>query len=248
MERFRPIVVSAIAAIAVVLSSWMLSQAMIGVFRIRHNDHTVKVTGSAKRRIKSDLIIWRARVQARSPELAAAYKTLSADVPKVADFIRAQGIDPKELVIGPVHTTEIHPHTREGGELSETIVAYSLGQTLEVTSHEIDKVTRVSNDATKLIEQGVYVNSEAPRYLYTKLAELKIQMLAEASKDARTRAEQIAQNTGSRITGLQAAKMGVMQINAANESDVSAEGTNDTTTLDKDVMAIVTATFAVDGH
>jgi hypothetical protein len=120
-------------------------------------------------------------------------------------------------------------------------------QTIDVTSDDIDKVTRASNEATKLIEQGIYIDSEPPRYLYTKLAELKIQMLAEASRDARVRAEQIAVNTGSKISSLQSAKMGVMQINAANESDVSAEGTNDTSSIEKDVMAIVTATFGVDG-
>jgi hypothetical protein len=70
-------------------------------------------------------------------------------------------------------------------------------------------------------------------------------MLAEASKDAKVRAEQIANNTGSRVSSLESAKMGVMQINAANESEVSAEGTNDTSSLDKDVMGIVTASFGI---
>jgi hypothetical protein len=120
-------------------------------------------------------------------------------------------------------------------------------QTVEVTSNDIDKVAHASNEATRLIEDGIYINSEPPRYLYTKLAELKIQMLAEASKDARVRADQMAMNMGSKVSSLQSAKMGVMQINAANQSEVSAEGTNDTTSLEKDIMAIVTASFGVDG-
>jgi hypothetical protein len=225
-----------------------MARAAVHIFRIRHQNKMLVVTGSAKRRIQSDLIIWRARVQSRSPELASAYKTLSIHVPKVVEFVRTQGVDPMEITVSAVRTSEIHPHDKDGHELDETTLAYSMEQTVEVTSKDIDKVTRASNDATQLIEQGIYVDSEPPRYLYTKLAELKIQMLAEASKDARTRAEQIALNTGSKISSLESAKMGVMQINGANESEVSAEGTNDTRSLQKDVMAILTATFGIDDH
>jgi hypothetical protein len=247
MDRFRALIVSLVLGAAVVVSTSILARAAIQVFRIRHQNHMLTVTGSAKRRIQSDLIVWRAHVQSRAPDLATAYKTLSNDVPKVADFIRSKGIDPKEIVVSAAHTTELHPHDKDGHEIAETVVAYAMEQSIEVTSHDIDKVTTASQEATKLIEDGIYVDSEAPRYLYTKLAELKIQMLAEASKDARVRAEQMAVNMGSSVASLQSARMGVMQIDAANESEVSAEGNNDTSSHDKDIMAVVTATFGVGG-
>jgi uncharacterized protein len=247
VDRYRTLLSSLVIGAAIVTSSSIMARAAVRIFRIRHQNQMLVVTGSAKRRIKSDLIVWKATVQSRSPELASAYKTLSVDVPKVTNFVREQGIDPKQITVSAVRTTELHPHDKDGRELTETTAAYSMEQTIDVTSDDIDKVTRASNEATRLIEQGIYIDSEPPRYLYTKLAELKIQMLAEASRDARVRAEQIAVNTGSKISSLQSAKMGVMQINAANESDVSAEGTNDTSSIEKDVMAIVTATFGVDG-
>jgi hypothetical protein len=247
MERYRALIVSLVLGAAIVVSSSTMAKAVVQVFRIRHQNHMLTVTGSAKRRIQSDLIIWRAHVQSRAPDLATAYKTLSVDVPKVTDFVKSKGIDAKEIVVSSAHTTEIHPHDKDGHELTETVVAYGMEQTIEVTSNDIEKVTKASEEATKLIEDGIYVDSDPPHYLYTKLAELKIQMLAEASKDARVRAEQMATNMGSSIASLQSAHMGVMQINAANESEVSAEGNNDTTSLDKDIMAVVTATFGVGG-
>jgi uncharacterized protein len=106
-------------------------------------------------------------------------------------------------------------------------------------------VERVSREATQLIDQGVYVASDEPLYIYTKLAELKVQMLADAARDARNRAEQIATQSSSHLGGLLTARMGVMQINPAYSTAVSAEGNNDKTSLDKDALAIVTATFAV---
>ena len=135
---------------------------------------------------------------------------------------------------------------RSNNLVEETIVAYSVEQDVTVDSEDVPQIAQMSREAPKLIEQGVHIQSEPPLYLYTKLADLKIQMLAEASKDARVRAEQIAGNTGASIARLQTARMGVMQVNAANESEVSGTGMNDTTSLEKDALAVVTATFGID--
>ena len=43
----------------------------------------------------------------------------------------------------------------------------------------MDKVPAVSRAVTSLIKEGVEIDSGAPSYLYTKLSELKINMLAE---------------------------------------------------------------------
>jgi hypothetical protein len=246
MQRLCAVLGVAAIAGAMVWSTSIASRAVVRAFRIRHNNQMLSVTGSAKRRISSDLIVWSAQVEAQTPELAATYKKLSADVPKVTAFLQGEGIDPKEVVVAAVRTTELHPHDKDGHEIAETTIAYSMAQTITVTSHDIDKVARASNEATRLIEDGIFISSEPPRYLYTKLAELKIQMLAEASKDARVRAEQMATNMGARVTSLQSARMGVMQINAANENEISAEGTSDTSSLEKDIMAIVSASFGVE--
>src|SRR5579872_2625361 len=167
--RYPAVLASVVFAAALVVSTAIVSRAAVSIFRIRHQNKMVTVTGSAKRRIQSDLIVWRAVVQSHAPDLAASYKTLSTQVPKVVDFVHARGIDPKDVVVSAVRTTEIHPHDKDGHEISETTVAYSMEQTIEVTSHDIAKVTRAANEATSLIEEGIYINSEPPRYLYTKL-------------------------------------------------------------------------------
>ena len=115
-----------------------------------------------------------------------------------------------------------------------------------MSSGEIEKVERVSRESTELIDRGVYIHSEAPLYIYTKLAELKVQMVAEASRDARNRAEQMALQAKSRVTSLINSRMGVLQINPAYETEVSAEGNNDRTSFEKDVLAVATATYGVD--
>jgi hypothetical protein len=75
------------------------------------------------------------------------------------------------------------------------------------------------------------------------VAEEKIEMLADATKDARARAEQIAAQGGRTIANLHDAEMGVFQITALHGNSTSDEGENDTSSLDKTITAVVTATF-----
>jgi hypothetical protein len=68
-------------------------------------------------------------------------------------------------------------------------------------------------------------------------------MLADATKDARARAEQIAAQGGRSIYNLHDAEMGVFQITALHDNDTSSGGESDTSSLNKTITAVVTATF-----
>lgn len=229
-------------AVALVLSTFIGVRALE---RIK-SDNTIQVTGSAKRRIRSDLIVWRARVAASAPELKAAYRALATSIPRVTGYLQKKGIPKEQLVVSAVVTHPLHPRDPQGGEQQDVISGYALEQTIEVRSLEIDKVSALARQATELIEEGIPLQSDPPEFHYTKLAELKLQMLAEAARDSRQRAEEIARATGARIGLLRQARMGVIQINPADSTDVSGEGNNDTSALDKDIISVVASTFALD--
>jgi len=246
IKRGRAGIVRAlIMAAAGVAAVTILGRAVVKSFEIRHQEQRVTVTGSATRRIRSDLIVWRAHLRAQNADLTAAYKKLAADVPVVVAFIRTRGMTDREITVSAASITEVHPRTNEGVVQEEVVAAYHAEQDIEIESTDIAKVEQISREATQLLDRGVYIQSDAPLYVYTKLAPLKIQMLADASKDARLRAEQIASNTGSHLGKLISARMGVMQVNPKFSSEVSGEGNNDKTTLEKDALAVVTASFEV---
>jgi len=237
----RPVAIG----LAIVVAAAFLGKALVDAIRIRHKEQRITVTGSATRRIRSDFIVWEAKVRSRDVVLTVAYKKLAADVPVVVDFLKARGVGDQNIKVHSTVVTELHPTTADGREQPEVTVGYITEQMVQVKSSDIAKVERASREATQLIDRGIYIHSDAPLYMYTKLAELKIQMLAEASKDAHLRAEQIAANTHARLGGLLNAKMGVLQVNPEFSTEVSWDGNNDKTTLDKDVLAIVTASFAL---
>jgi hypothetical protein len=191
----------------------------------------INVTGSAKKQLESDLIVWSATVSAVSPELVDAYTQL-------------QGIAKDQITVGSVATTKRRVKDDEGHE-GDKVAEYELSQSIEITSTDITRTANVANNITSLLKEGVLVESQPPKYIYTKLADLKIAMLAEATKDATARAQQIAVNSGARLGSIMDARMGVMQINPVNSNDVSDSGNNDTTSRIKEITAVVTARFAL---
>jgi hypothetical protein len=237
----RPLLIG----LAVVVAAGVLAKTFLEAVRIRHNEQRITVTGSATRRIRSDMIVWEATVRTQDPALTAAYKKLAGDVPQVVEYLKGKGIKEGDITVHSTLVTQVHPRDEQGQDRQETVLAYITEQKVRVKSADIPTVEKVSREATELIDRGILIHSDAPLYTYTKLSELKIRMLAEASKDAKLRAEQIALNTGANLGGLLNARMGVLQVNPEFSTAVSWEGNNDKTTLNKDVLAIVTASFAL---
>ncbi|MGE0790588.1 MAG: SIMPL domain-containing protein [Sandaracinaceae bacterium] len=234
----------AIAAVAVTLIGAL---ALTHYVDVRYGtDRTVRVSGSASQRITSDRAIWSARVIARGPSVAEAYAVLHRDVPRVVQFLVDQGLSADDISTQSVHTSELHAHNEDGLELEEEIVGYELTQAVQVTSTEVALVGRSARDVTQLIEQGIYIVSSAPEYIYSELGEVKIRLVGDATADARARAEQVAENSGSALGALESANVGVVQVNAANETQVSWEGVYDRSSVDKDVMVVVSTTFALE--
>jgi uncharacterized protein len=211
----------------------------------KDGDDMITVTGSARKRIKSDLVIWSAGVSYQAPKLADAYSQLSANMPRIKQYLISKGIAENQITISAISSNTLHGRDTNGNETSE-ITGYSLRQYIEVKSNDVDRIAQVAREATELINQGILLESSEPKYYYTQLGDLKIEMLGEAAKDAKTRAEKIAASTGSSIGTVRSARMGVMQITAADSTDVSDSGISDTSSIDKDLTAVVNVSFAVE--
>lgn len=225
----------------------VLSSLIFGWFytKTKKGDEAITVTGAAKKRIKSDLVTWSASVNYQAPQLADAYKSLSENVPRVKQYLMSKGIPENQITISSISTQALKKQDGNGVETSE-ITGYSLRQSVEVRSNDVNKIAQIARESTELINQGILIESGAPQYMFTGLGDLKIEMLGEAAKDAKERAEKIAASTGNSIGAVRSAKMGVMQITAADSTEVSDMGISDTTSIDKDVTAVVNVSFAVD--
>lgn len=208
------------------------------------SDKTITVKGSARKRIKSDLAVWRIGVQGEAKELKGAFGVLDDGVKRVSAFLEAKGFKPSEIGLAAIETETVYQRD-EKGQPTSTISAYRLRRTFFLTTPEVERVHQTAGEVTQLIEQGVLVVSLPPEYYYTKLADLKVAMMGEASKDGRARADEIARNAGCAVAEVRRAQMGVLQITRPNATDVSDYGIYDSSTIDKDVQSVVTLAFGI---
>ena len=207
-------------------------------------EQTITVKGSTRERIQSDLAVWHIRLQGEGPTLKEAFAILDDGVGRVRQFLTQRSFGPAEIGLGAIHTEEIYARD-EDGDRTNTIESYRLQRTFFLTTADVDRVRRTAGEVTQLIEEGVYVVSLPPEYYYTRLPELKVAIMGSASCDARARADEIARNAGCRVAEVRTARMGVLQITRPHSTEVSGYGIYDTSTIEKDVRAVVTLTLGI---
>lgn len=210
---------------------------------------SVHVTGLGKANFSSDLIVWGASFGESNMDLKGAYAQLEASKSTISDYLLSKGVKPSEIVFSAVDTQEMtrRLYTERGDYKGEEFSGFRLNQSLELRSNDVDKVEAISREVTELLNQGVDLNSHAPRYYYTKLADLKVEMISKASEDARVRAEMIAQHAGGGLGELKSAKMGVFQITGQNSGeDYSWGGTFNTSSREKTASITMKLIYATD--
>jgi len=228
--------------VATITSTVILSKGLLQMKKF--SEQVIKVTGSAEKNITSDAMVWKLSFSRRDTKMISAFDLLKEDLKTVKGYLLGKSIREGEIIIAPVVTTVLHRKNEKGNDTND-IEGYILAQEIEVRSSDVIKVTEVSRQATELIERGLEVISQAPEYFYTKLPELKLAMLSEATENAKKRAESMARASGNKIGRIRSARMGVFQITPVNSFDVSDWGMNDTSSLEKKVNAVVNVEFAI---
>lgn len=215
----------------------------IDAYRATRLQHSVTVKGSAKQEgIKSDRIVWATDINVREADLISASSKLEKDVKAVREYLKAKGIADADVTALSVWTSKEYALDANGNS-TNTIAAYNLSQSVRVESTDVDKVESVSRDVTTLINQGIEISSNSPQYLYTQAASLRKELLAQAAQDGMERARILAEKSGGKLGALTDARMGVFQILPQYSLEVSDYGENDTSSKEKDAMAVVTLTY-----
>lgn len=209
---------SALVAISIVVSAVILSNAFLN----RNKPYnTISVTGLGAKSFTSDLIVWSGQFVRKSMQLKEAYAQLDRDRESIRTYMVSKGLKKENIVFSAVTINKEFDNSYDDmGNITRTVfTGYQLSQSIQVESTEVDKVENISRMVSELINSGIEFYSNNPEYYYTKLAELKVEMIAEATKDAFIRAKKIAENSGSTVGALKTADMGVFQIVAENSSE-----------------------------
>lgn len=222
-----------IFGVAIVASSIFLGKAYTDRNKV---EGEIQVTGLGNTDFSSDLIVWEGSFGAQNIDLKQAYVTLERNKSVVNTYLASKGINTDQLIYSAVksHKKTKQLYSQSGDYMGDEFVGYELTQSVQIESKNVDKIEKISREITELLNQGVQFYSESPRYYYTKLADLKIEMISKATEDARIRAEKISEYSGGKLGDLESAKMGVFQITGQNSKEgYSWGGTFNTSSREK---------------
>ncbi len=242
----KPYIKTALICLTALIGVGVLAGAYKYKFRAQE---TITVTGLAEKDFVSDQIVWSGNYSRKMMDLKAAYAQLKADEQTIRNYLLSKGVNESEIVFSAVGIEKEFDtrYDAEGRTIGTDFSGYKLMQSVSVDSRDIDKVEKISREVTELIQSGIEFNSSAPSYYYSKLSELKIDLLAKASADAKDRAKTIARNSGSDLGGIKKATMGVFQITGQNSNeDFSYGGVFNTSSKNKTASITIRIDYGVD--
>ena len=238
-----------IIAIAIAALGFIIGLAFLGnaIKNRNKSENTISVTGLGTKKFTSDLINWSGTFSRNSFELKSAYDQLANDKKIIENYLTSKGIPKNEIVFSAVDIQKQFNYGSDAnGRSIQTFSGYQLSQTISIDSKDVAKIENLSRNITEIINLGIEFTSSPPSYFYTKLADVKQQMIADATKDAKQRAEKIAENSGAKLGNLKKATMGITQITAPNSTEeYSYGGTFNTSSKDKEASITIKLEYEV---
>ncbi len=211
-----------IFGISIIIAAFFLGNSYV---RRANPPQVISVTGLGTQNFISDLIVWEGTFVSFDKDLKTAFESLKRDKELVNNYLKSKGIKEDAIVFNSVQTLEQRDNEYDNGNYVGSVFrGFQLSQSVQIESNYVTKIEQISREITELINQGVQLTSAPPRYYYTGLADLKVEMISKATEDARNRAEKIAVNSGSKLGELISAKMGVFQITGQNSDEAYSWG------------------------
>jgi hypothetical protein len=228
-----------LVALGMVLSALIFS---ISFYASRDNNSSLSVTGSAKKEVEADRVRWSLSLTRTVDEsqINAGYQSLAKDLAAVKQLYTQSGVAEDEYTVSPVYMDQVYKQNDYANR------EYSLRQIVEINSPKVAEVSALAKNVQVLASQGVLFQSMPLEYTYSKLAEARVELLADAMRDAKERARQIANSGGSDVGDLQSAASGVVQVLSPGSISVDDYGAYDTQSLKKEIMVTVRASFTLE--
>lgn len=230
--------ITIVMALALVFTGSLIRD---GLESFRMADRTVTVKGLAERDVQADLGVWSLSHSSTGNELAAVQGEIESNGAKVITFLKEQGFDDAEITPRPLQAQDLlaQAYRPEGVDMGRYIIT----QVVTVRTNDIDKMDKSMRAAGDLLRQGVTLaTTNPPMYFFTKLNDIKPDMLAESTKNARAAAAEFADQSGASVGRIKEASQGLFQILPRDPVQYESEQNQ----KEKTVRVVSTVTFYLD--
>lgn len=208
MEIFRKILPAAILAAGLVALGWFLNAA---INNIAYRDRQVVVRGLAEKEVMANKVTWPLVVKTLGNDLQQVYRQINANNEMVVKFLTDNGIDRSEISVGAPTVFD-----RDAQHYQTNIsYRYNVTEVITVTSTQVDKVNTLINRQAELLKLGVALSNDYEHrtaYEYTGLNDVKPEMIAEATRNAREAALKFAEDSQSELGKIKTAVQGQFSI------------------------------------
>ena len=233
--------VTTIAAALILAVGMGYGLSLVGTGLSSKSGNSITVTGSAKTSAVADNAVWTLNVSEMSQQVSVAVKKIGTSVDALSKYLIAGGLSSDAIEVGGVTTYANNEYVN--GNPTGRVISYQGSRTLTVRSADVELVKKLSDGIGSLLQTGVNVSNYGPNYYVSNLAELRPDLLAQAMKDAKLRAEAIMAATGGKVGSVISVKSGPTQVTSPDSTDTAAGGYYDTSTIEKTISITVTVAF-----
>lgn len=182
-------------------------------YQAKINNNTVSVKGLAELNVTADLAIWKLKFVTTGNDLNTAQQQISSQSKEVITFLQQQGFTPIEINVERIETNDLMATPYRGNDATSS--RFILSQTITVKSNNVDLVAKSLPKTDSLVAKGIIFDtsySEPVSYIFTKLNDVKPQMLEQATINARKAATEFAKSSNSKVGKIHRANQGVFSI------------------------------------
>lgn len=221
-------------AIGLTFGGYFIGQTM---YNAKVALNTAEAKGLAEKRVKADRAHWEVTykiaglARANIPQL---YEKSEQNQQTIINLLKENGFATDEIKPGIIRYSY-----REFRDENQNLVdeRHVLTGKISIETEQVDLISKVRARINKLIASGIQIDNHPPKYYFTKLNDIKPEMLKEAAQNARIAANEFAINAGAKVGRIRSARQGGFIVRDAGKEF------GDTTTIDKDVRIVTTINF-----
>jgi uncharacterized protein len=217
-KRYDSFILGICLVMGLGLLGFLLGNALI---QFKQSDRTVTVKGLSERESEADIVIWPIQFTTVGNDLEDLYSAIDQSAERIQIFLQNAGIKHEEITVST--PAIVDKSAQQYGNDSTLLFRYTASQSVTVYSDNIKAVRTVMGKLSELGKQGIALTGEnyesQTEYIFTRLNDVKPDMIEEATKKAREVAEKFALDSKSKLGKIKSASQGQFSITPRDKNN-----------------------------
>ena len=203
---------SAIIALAIVVFGSFIQNSLA---RFVNKERVVTVKGLSEREMPADKVTWPLVFKELGNDPAEIYRSIERKNEVLVSFLQEQGLSTEEVMVNAPDIKDRFADSWSQEQITNRYVATSV---IIVTSSKVELVRSIMQKQAQLMKMGIALITEdygknTVKYEFTRLNDIKPEMVEESTKNARATAEKFAEDSDSELGKIRRATQGQFSIN-----------------------------------